>query len=74
MGTMEYSYWEVKFISCEGNERWTIARTPSDWEEWQLWEVINLGGCGDDPAEIISIEESQNNDWCWYYDNDDMMI
>ena len=58
----EYSYWILEFISCESNSRWTRIIAPADWEEWQVRERIRIGGCGDDVAEIISIEPSWMDD------------
>ena len=52
--------WRIWYISCEGNERWYDKEVPDDWERWQVEESIVIGGCGDDIAEIISIE---NRDW-----------
>ena len=45
----EYSYWQIEYISCEGNERWTIARAPIDWDEWQVRDRISSmrGSIGD---------------------------
>ena len=60
----EYSYWIINFISCEGNTRWSRCIAPGDWEEWQVRDRIPRGGCGDDVAEITSIEPS------WMDDND----
>ena len=58
----EYSYWEVEFISCEGNERWTIYRAPSDFDDYDIENHIQLGGCGDDIAEITNIRETTPDD------------
>ena len=60
-----YSYWEINFISCEGNKRWTIARAPIDWDEWQVRDRIPMGGCGDDVAEITSIDQCSEEDYSW---------
>ena len=65
---IEYGYWIMWFISCEGNRRWTTIRTPIDWEEYQVRERIPMGGCGDDIAEIISIEEDYNPDSNYGFD------
>ena len=61
----EYNYWEVSFRSCEGNDRWTIARTPMDWSECDVRDSIQMGGCGDDPADIKEIMETSDEDWGW---------
>jgi len=61
----EYSYWEITFRSCEGNDRWTIARAPIHWEEYEVRCRIRLGGCGDDPAEIQDVFKTSNSDYCW---------
>lgn len=55
--TVILSVWRVNYVSCEGNERWYDKEVPSDWEEWQVREDIQIGGCGDDIAKIISLEE-----------------
>jgi hypothetical protein len=33
MEEIEYAYWEIQYVSCEGNDRWTVARTPIDWRQ-----------------------------------------
>ena len=49
----EFTYWEYHYVSCEGNDRWNIARCPSHWSEWQVEvQVMKDSGCGDDPAEF----------------------
>mgnify|MGYP003488574896 CR=1 FL=1 len=58
-----YSYWEICFISCEGNNRWTIARAPFDWDEYQIRDSVSIGGCGDDVANITSITETNSDDY-----------
>lgn len=60
-----YSYWEICFISCEGNHRWAIAKAPIDWNNHQVSESISLGGCGDDVANITSITETNRTDYGW---------
>lgn len=61
--TLVYSYWHVDFISCEGNERWGIAKTLNDCSEDNLRDqLMSGGGYGDDLAEIISIHETYNPD------------
>ena len=62
---MEYNYWEIEYKSCEGNSRWTIARTPIDWEEWEVRERIPMGGCGDDVAEVRDVFQTSSTDWSW---------
>ena len=54
----EYSYWIVTAITCEGNERWSTWRAPADFNDYDIENHIQLGGCGDDPAEIVSIVEA----------------
>ena len=60
---MEYKYWKIWYVSCEGNDRWVIARTFIDWEEYQVHDRIPMGGCGDDVAEITSIDETDNENY-----------
>ena len=69
---MKYNYWKVEYKSCEGNYRWTIARAPEHWEEMEVFNSCPRGGCGDDPAQIISVEESYDEDYSWdlTYDGD----
>lgn len=61
----EYSYWEIWYVSCEGNERWTTARAPFDWDSYDVESAISMGGCGDDPARITSVEEICECDFSW---------
>lgn len=53
-------YWEIRYINCESNERWTIARSPIDWDKYQVIDSISIGGCGDDVAEILDVIEVEN--------------
>ena len=62
---MEYNYWEINYISCESNERWTVARTPIDWDEDMVRERIPMGGCGDDVAEVTDVFETSNTNYSW---------
>ena len=68
MGEIEYAFWGIQYKSCEGNDRWTVARTPIDWEEYDVRDRIPMGGCGDDVAEIKDpnlskeIKDSLGND------------
>lgn len=61
----EYSYWEIEYVSVEGNERWTIVRAPIDWEEDDVRNRVPLGGCGDDVSRITSISETSDCDYSW---------
>ena len=67
---MEYKYWEIWYLSCEGNRRYTIIRTPDTWDTYQTKHAFKLGGIGDDPAEFISIEEYHSVDKEWDYSYD----
>jgi hypothetical protein len=62
---MEYNYWEINYISCEGNRRWTISRTPIDWEEYDVRDRVQMGGSGDDVAELGEVFETSNKDYGW---------
>lgn len=62
---VEYNYWEINYISCESNERWVVARTPIDWEEYDVRDRIPMGGCGDDVADIREVFETSNTDYGW---------
>lgn len=62
---IEYNFWEIQYVSCESNERWTIARTPIDWEEYDVRERIPIGGCGDDVAYVKDVFETSNTDYSW---------
>lgn len=58
------TYWEIHYISCEGNTRWTIAKCPSEWEEYDVKHAIMADSrIGDDPAEITECSIT-------YFDND----
>jgi len=61
----EFSYWVVEYISCEGNERWSIAKAPIDWGSYDVRNRIPMGGCGDDVAEIREIYETSDTDYSW---------
>ena len=67
-----YTYWEIWYTSCESNRRWTVARAPIGWDEYQVRERIPMGGCGDDVAEVISVDQVGRTDSdyvCWdFYD------
>jgi len=49
--------WRIWYISCEGNRRWYTKDVPETWEEWEVSKSIQIGGCGDDIAEVISLEK-----------------
>jgi hypothetical protein len=59
----DYSYWEIHYKSCEGNDRWTIARTPPNWNEYDVKDRISMGGCGDDPSEIREVFETNDSNY-----------
>ena len=65
MEEIEYGFWEIQYKSCEGNDRWTVARTPIYWKEYDVRDRIPMGGCGDDVAEIKDIFETGNTDYGW---------
>lgn len=65
MEEIEYNYWEIQYKSCEGNDRWAVARTPIDWEEYDVIDRIPMGGCGDDVAEIKDVFETSNTNYGW---------
>jgi hypothetical protein len=61
----ECSYWEIHYVSCEGNNRWAVAKTPTDWNEYDTMSRIPLGGCGDDVAEIMEIISTSDSNYSW---------
>jgi hypothetical protein len=65
MDEIEYAYWEIQYVSCEGNDRWIVARTPIDWGEYEVRNRIPMGGCGDDVAEVREVFEPSDNDYGW---------
>ena len=65
MEEIEYAFWEIHYISCESNKRWTTVRTPIDWDEDMVRERIPMGGCGDDVAEVRDVYETSNTDYGW---------
>jgi len=65
MDEIEYAYWEIQYVSCEGNDRWIVARTPIDWGEYEVRNRIPMGGCGDDVAEVCDIFETSDEDYGW---------
>jgi hypothetical protein len=58
----DYRYWEVWYISCESNKRYSIYKTDSDCSASDVRDNLTIGGIGDDIAEIISIEETGFDD------------
>ena len=53
---METVIWYVEFISCEGNDRWTLIKAPESMEESEIRSRLTCyGSCGDDPAEITEL-------------------
>jgi hypothetical protein len=62
---MDYLFWYIEYRSCEGNDRWTIARTPIGWDRYDVIDSITLGGCGDDPASISDVYETGDEDYSW---------
>jgi hypothetical protein len=65
MEEIKYNYWEINYISCESNRRWTVTRTPIDWDEEDVRSRIPTGGCGDDVAEVLDVFETSDNDYSW---------
>ncbi len=61
----EFSYWEVRYISCEGNPRWSIARAPISWDSYDVLSAIPIGGCGDDVSEVIGLDMTFVGDYSW---------
>jgi hypothetical protein len=62
---MDYKYWTVEYITCEGRNSHAIARSPDDWTIDMVKCAIPLGGIGDDVAEVISVEETNGDDYYW---------
>ncbi len=50
------SIWTIWYTSCEGNRRWFAKTVPASWSRQQVEDSITIGGCGDDVAEILSVE------------------
>lgn len=66
---MDYEYWKIEYTSCEGNYRWTTAKCPSDWEEWQVERAVPMGSMGDEVAEIISVTPTfEEEDCMWEFE------
>jgi hypothetical protein len=63
MEDVNYGYWEIEYVSCEGNDRWTIARADADAEECEVRDMADTGTCGDEIARIISITETYDEDY-----------
>lgn len=51
--------WIIWYISCESNRRWYEKECPASWGRLRVEESIRIGGCGDDIAEIISVEPAR---------------
>jgi hypothetical protein len=65
---MIYRYWEMTYISCESNTRYTHIRTPDTWDQYDVRSAVPMGGCGDDIAEIVDIEESIYDDYTYDFE------
>ena len=74
MDNIEYTYWEIKYTSCEGNYRWTIARTPSDWTEDNVRSAISMGGYDDAPATILDVCETNDDDYGYDFNDKDLWL
>ena len=68
---METRIWQIWHRTFEGDECWTTARCPDDWESYHVEtafrDTLN-GGVGGDPAEFISCEWYEGDDDDWGYD------
>lgn len=67
MADVGYTYWEIRYISCEGNDRWTVAKTPDNWSEYDVRSRIPIGGCGDDVAEVTEVFQTSNDNYGWEF-------
>ncbi len=67
MDKILYSYWDIWYCSCEGRNVHCSARTPIDWEKYQVEDALyNIrGGMGDDLSEIISVEEGGSENYSY---------
>lgn len=77
MEERKYRNWEINYISCEGNERWTVAECPAEWDAYEV-EIAFRGICygvGDDPAEFIScnVYNNQDRSEATYYLTEDLL-
>jgi hypothetical protein len=63
----EFSYWKIEYTSCQGNYRWTIAKSSIDWDKLQVEDALNdvRGGYDDAIAEIISVEETDDTNYTY---------
>lgn len=58
-------FWKVEYISCEGNYRWATARSPIEWEEYDVKKSIPMGSMGDEVSEVIEVTPSLDDDFFW---------
>jgi hypothetical protein len=61
----EFLNWEINYISCEGNERWTVSWCPAEWNEYEVETAFRdiCYGVGDDPTEFVSCMMHHDHDW-----------
>lgn len=63
----EYNYWEIVYISCESDLKWTVARAPVDWTAYDVRRRI-LDGENDEIATITEVlhtsDENYSMDYC----------
>lgn len=50
--------WTVYYISCEGNRRWVNMPFARAMTEEQVRDSIQVGGIGDDIAEVLEVERT----------------
>ena len=67
---METRIWEIWCRTFEGDERWSTALCPEDWDAYDVESRVTsglTGGVGGDPAEFISCEWSSSDEWDYDY-------
>lgn len=62
---IKYSYWQIDYRSCNGNEKWVVARAPLGWNEDDVKNNIQLGGSSDDVTEITLVCETSDVYYSW---------
>ncbi len=66
---METEFWRIDYISCEGNDRWTVVETPVGVTEDDLSnQLLSDYGYDDAPSKFVSCEPWHKDEYGMYTD------
>ena len=61
-----FNFWEVTFINCEGDKKWSIAMCPEDWTELEINGRLLENS---EVSKVISVELTCNEEFGWDFTN-----